>query len=130
MCGEKETNIDWSDKVILIVEDNQLNFKLLEKILEKTGVKILHAECGNDAIKICRETSSINLILMDIQMPGIDGYETTGIIKDIRPSLPVIAQTAYTLGENSQNARKAGFEDFIPKPINQKHLLETIGRYI
>lgn len=120
----------WKDKVVLIVEDNELNFKLLEKMLEKTEVKILHAKDGNDAIEICRECRGIDIVLMDIQMPGIDGCEATRIIKNIHPDVPVIAQTAYSLGGEYKRIRESGCDEYLTKPINQKELLDILSDYL
>ncbi len=126
---DKKTG-DWEEKVILIVEDNELNYRLLEKMLEKTLAKILYAKDGNDAIDICRENTGIDIILMDIQLPGMDGCEATRIIKTILPGVPVIAQTAYSTGGEHIRIRESGCDDYLTKPINQQKLLDILSDYL
>lgn len=128
--NQKQNIPDWQNKVILIVEDNELNYRLLEKMLEKTKVKIIHARDGQDAIDISRKESSIDLVLMDIQMPGIDGFEATEKIKSFLPDVPVIAQTAYSSGLEQKRIKAAGCSDYLTKPINQQHLLDIIDSYL
>jgi len=86
---------DWNSKTILIVEDEPANYLFIEKILRPTNSTLLRAENGNEGIKMVQENDAIDLVLMDIYMPGMDGFEATDQIRKIRPELPVIAQTFY-----------------------------------
>ncbi|MGE0090769.1 MAG: PAS domain S-box protein [Bacteroidales bacterium] len=114
------------DKYILIVEDDYSSFLFLESVLEDRGAKIIWAESGLAAIEIVKQNPLISLVLMDIQLPGMSGYETTGIIKKLRPELPVIAQTANAMEGDQEKSFKAGCDDYISKPINHSLLLNKI----
>ncbi len=124
------TYFRWDDKVILIVEDNDLNSKLLLKMMEPTGARVIIAKDGKPAIEECRTNSKIDLVLMDIQMPEMDGYEATRTIKDIRPEIPIIAQTAYAMAEEREKIISAGCNDYLPKPIRQRDLYQMLGKYL
>ncbi|MFW6019364.1 MAG: response regulator, partial [Bacteroidales bacterium] len=86
-------NFNWSDKLILIVEDVEANHLFIASALKKTNARMLWAKNGNDAVKQVLENPDIDLVLMDIRLPEIDGYEATRQIKAFRPKLPIIAQT-------------------------------------
>ena len=124
------TYFRWDDKVILIVEDNDLNSKLLLKMMEPTGARVIIAKDGKPAIEECRTNSEIDLVLMDIQMPEMDGYEATRTIKDIRPEIPIIAQTAYAMADERDKIISAGCNDYLPKPIRQKDLFRLLSKYL
>ncbi len=119
---------DWSDKKILIVEDDPLSSKFLETILEDTNATILIAKDGQEAIDITKQTDDLALILMDIQLPGISGNEATEEIRKIRSDLPVIAQTAHAMAEDKNRSIEAGCDDYITKPINLDMLLDKIQK--
>ncbi|MCK8522923.1 transporter substrate-binding domain-containing protein [Aquimarina sp. D1M17] len=119
-------------QVILIVEDGDVNFLFLKTILQKMkGYKfVIHrAENGKKAVDICENNENIDLILMDIRMPVMDGYTATKKIKKIRPKLPIIAQTAYSTEEDVQRALEAGCDDFVAKPVDRKILKPIINKY-
>ncbi len=118
------------NKIILIVEDDELNFELLNIILEPTNAIVIHAESGEDAIRIFSANKSINLILMDIRLPGINGYQAMRSIKDINPSMRIIAQTAFAMTEDNQKCIDQGFDDYIAKPINRKLLFKIIEKQL
>lgn len=115
---------------ILIVEDEEINYHYLAQILKKKARNIFHARDGYSAIEQCRSNREINLVLMDIKLPGINGLETTAEIKKFRPDLPVIAQTAYTLVGDREKALMAGCNDYISKPINMEKLYEMLSKYV
>lgn len=117
---------DWGEKTILIGEDEMVNLKLLEMILLKTKVKILHGHTGLEVLKIFRNNPDISLILMDIKMPDMDGVEATQQIRKLNPDIPIIAQTAYALEDEKIKCIEAGFSGYVTKPINRKELLNTI----
>jgi PAS domain S-box-containing protein len=124
------TIIDWSDKLILVAEDVESNFFLIQTILNKTGVKLLWAKNGQEAQEMCRNNFEIDLVLMDIQMPVMSGYDATREIKKIRPSLPIIAQTAYAMSGEKEKTMEAGCDDYIPKPLKKRELISKIHRFL
>lgn len=113
-----QNRFNWQGSTILIVEDNFISFKLLEVLLKNTSVTILHADNGQKAVDLVTLNPEINLVLMDIQLPLLDGYQATTEIKKIRPSLPIIAQTANTMDDDKTKCIKAGCNDYITKPID------------
>ena len=123
------TNYQWPDKVILIVEDDPSSSIFLEELLKRTSVKLLFADNGQKAINICNEDTKIDLVLMDIKIPGTDGVKATKEIKKNRPELPVIAQSAITLDEEKKLAFEHGCDDYITKPLNVEELLKKIGLF-
>lgn len=122
--------INWSDLCILVVEDNYVSFHLFQVSLQKTGVKILHADTGYKAIEMVEQNKDIDLVLMDIQLPVLNGYEATKKIKKIRPGLPVIAQTANATDEDRILCINAGCSDYLTKPINLDRLYEILNKYL
>ncbi len=121
---------NWSDKTILIAEDVDANFLFLEKILSDTNVKIIRAINGKEAIDIYKNNKDINLILMDIRMPEIDGFDATKEIKKINKNIPIIVETAYTIENGKMLGEEAGCDDYIVKPININKILAIISKYI
>jgi CheY-like chemotaxis protein len=119
----------WDGKTILIVDDEYVNFLLFEAILEDTGTKLIHASNGEKAVQECLKNNDIDLVLMDIKMPVLDGYEATKKIKETRKNLPVIAQTAYTASEDYYKCMSSGFDEYIPKPIERELLLFKISNF-
>ncbi len=121
---------DWSDKVFLVVDDVEANFRFLKAVFRETRALILWAKSGEEAIKICRNNSSINLVLMDIRMPDLDGNATTKAIRDFAPDLPIIAQTAFADEDDRQLALSSGCDDYISKPICRKELASLITQML
>ena len=117
---------NWSDKVILIAEDEKANFIYLNTILSKTNARIYWAANGFVAVELCKR-KNIDLVLMDIKMRGMNGYEATQKIKSMYPDMPVIAQTAYAMSEDIDKLMKAGCNDYIVKPIKSSELLPLIN---
>ena len=120
----------WDEKTILIVEDESNNHSYIQELLSPTSIKMLHAWDGKDAIDQVRKHPDISLVLMDIKMPIMNGYEATRQIKEIRPLLPVIAQTAYALSHDREQALIAGCDDYISKPISKVALVDLIAGYL
>jgi CheY-like chemotaxis protein len=87
---------NWQEKTILIVEDEHINFRYLQEIIKKTQAQILRAENGFDAVDVARN-NKLDLILMDIKLPVMDGYEATRQIREFNKNVPIIAQTAYVI---------------------------------
>ncbi|MDD3723740.1 MAG: response regulator, partial [Lutibacter sp.] len=111
---------------ILIAEDEESNFIYLNELLGVHNFKVIHAINGKEAVDLCAKNKEIGLVLMDINMPVLNGYEATKQIKKINPELPIVAQTAYTMTENKDAAKKAGFDGFLSKPIRKSDLFEWI----
>jgi len=121
---------NWDNHIILIAEDECFNYLFLEELLSPTGIKILHAKDGKEAVELVSKYPNISLVLMDIKMPVMDGYAATRLIKALKPDLPVIAQTAYAMSEDKEKTRDAGFDNFISKPIVQDNFIKVLADYI
>ncbi len=115
--------------VILIVEDDESVFEYFEAIFNHQPCTLLKAYNGESAISVCDEHPEIDLVLMDLKMPVMNGFEATKIIKQMRPTLPVIAQTAYALAGDEHRARQAGCDDYITKPIKRSKLFEKMKKF-
>jgi len=129
--SQTEQLYDWSSKTILIAEDENMNYRLLEIALSKTKVKLIRAENGVQAFEYIKNNLSTppDLILMDIQMPLMNGYEATSEIKKINQSIPIIAQTAFALEGEETKTKNAGCDGYLTKPIRQQKLFETISSF-
>ncbi len=114
---------------VLIVEDDDASAKLLNIIMKGFSREILYARNGDEAINMCLEINEIDLILMDLQMPGTNGFEATKQIRNFNKSVVVIAQSAYTLSQYKEKALLSGCNDFINKPVKRAELLSTIHRH-
>lgn len=114
---------------VLVVEDERLNYLFLKKILEKTGADIIYTSNGIDAIKAVKENPDIDLILMDLKMPKIDGYEATRQIRSFQKKVPIIAVSAYAMGGEAEKAIEAGCNDYIAKPFEVETLLTKLKDY-
>lgn len=128
--GRKKLTYDYSGKLILIVEDVESNFELLKVLIEPTGAEILWAVDGQQAVDLCFSNPEIDLVLMDIQLPLIDGLEATRQIKSRLPFLPIIAQTAYALVDEKEACFEAGCDGYIAKPIRSSYLLPVLDELI
>lgn len=113
-------------KTILIVEDVEASYELLNTILRKSSYNTLWVKNGEEAISICKENTAIDLVLMDINMPVMNGYEATKVIKEFRPDLPIIAQTAFAIAGDKEKSIEAGCDDYISKPIKRNLILSKI----
>jgi PAS domain S-box-containing protein len=124
------TNLNFSGKTVLIAEDEVSNCEYLKILLTKLDIRVLLANNGLDAIDQCKNDISIDLVLMDIKMPLLNGYDATKEIKILRPGLPIIAQTAFATVEDRAEALAAGCDDYISKPIKSSLLTEIIKKYL
>lgn len=115
---------------ILVVEDDEPSYFLIKVLLEENGLKVLWANKAEEAIRLCEENSGISVVLMDIHLPGMNGYQATEKIKALRPGLPVVAQTAYATVGDREKALQAGCNDYIAKPIRAKELLTKIQQLL
>ena len=121
---------NWKDKVILVVEDDEVNYQFIEAVLEKSHVQMLHAENGNQALELCKTINKIDLILMDIKLPDKNGYEITREIKEFRKDIPIIAQTAFAIMEVKDKCLSSGCEDVISKPVEIESFMQKINKYL
>jgi len=127
-----EGNLNLSGKNILIVEDDEYNYLYLHEILQQAGVNVYHAVNGREAIHFVKEKQgeNIDLVLMDIEMPEVNGYEATAYIKKEFPRIPVIAQTAYASMEEKTKCLQAGCDAYLAKPLQINDLIDEIKKYI
>jgi len=121
---------DLQKHIFLVAEDDAISYSYLNKVLGSEKVKLLRALNGEEAVSICRENPEISMVLMDIKMPVLDGYEATRQILAFRPGLPVIATTAYAFAEDQQKALSCGCVDYISKPLNKDKLMEIINKHL
>lgn len=124
------TDRNWTGKKILIAEDIQVNFILLEAILKTTNAELLWARDGKEAVEMCNDHEDIDLVLMDINMPVMNGMEATKEIRKLRKNLPVIAQTAYEMDFGYDELIGAGLTSVMSKPLLPDMTLEAISEYI
>ena len=117
-------------KTVLIAEDEIYNYYYIEELLKPMNVKTLHAWNGLEAVELAKNHPDISLVLMDIRMPEMDGLAATKLIKELRPQLPVIAQTAYATREDRENALASGFDYYLSKPIRRALFVEVIDKYL
>jgi len=116
-----------SGELILIVEDQPLNRKLVRDVLQAKGYRTTEAETGEDGVRVGHEQVP-DLVLMDIQLPGISGMEVLKRLRDdpVTRSIPVIAVTASAMQQNQREILAAGFDGYLPKPININDFLKTV----
>lgn len=119
---------NWTNRIILIAEDDKMNMEVFHAMLEPTGAKLINAKTGAQAIKMC-DNLSFDLILMDIRLPVINGLEATKRIKEKNSRIPIIAQTAYAYSDDKVKCLNAGCDGFITKLVRKERLLKMIDKY-
>lgn len=124
------TVYNWKGKTILIAEDEKTNYSLLENIISPTNASVIWVKNGMDAIEACRDNENIDLVLMDIKMPDMNGLEATKRIRKIKKNLPIIAQTAYATPNDEDNCLRAGCNDYLAKPLGIDDILTKINKYL
>lgn len=130
---EKTNNIEynWSNKKILIAEDEMMNYLYLEEALRETKVIVVWCQNGQDAVnKIVKENVKFDAILMDVKMPRMNGYEATKLIKEFNSKIPIIIQTAFAMPDERAKGFEVGCNDYLEKPIRQKKLLSILNKYL
>jgi two-component system, cell cycle response regulator DivK len=130
---EKQNQIDspnWSDYTVLVAEDEDTNFVYLQTALAKTNINVIRAKNGKEAVDTVRTNPYIDIILMDIKMPEMNGLEATRSIKSFRKDIPIIAQTAFAMDEDKRNCEAIGCDDFLAKPIRYKILIEALSKFL
>ena len=115
---------------ILIAEDVESNFLYLKAVLSKLNANVFWAKNGLEVLEICEKEENLDLVLMDLQMPEMNGYEATQILKKKYPNLPVVAQTAFAMSDDREKALNAGCDDYLAKPIKSKDLLTITEKYL
>ena len=121
---------NWANYSILIADDEPLIIDFFREVLLPTKINMYFAEDGKQAISFVKEHDDIDLVLLDIRMPEMNGFEVFKTIKSIRPELPVIAQTAYAFYDDRAKIKAAGFDDYISKPINNDSLYNKIESFL
>ena len=120
----------WTDKTLLLVEDEEANITYLTDLLMPTGVNLLIARNAKEAFAFFDKEQLVNLVLMDLKLPQVSGYEITRLLKLTSPKLPVIAQTAYALADERKQILESGFDDYLAKPINKEILYSVLAGYL
>lgn len=120
----------WNNKTILVADDIDANYVYLKAALKKTEANVLWARNGVEAVDFVKNGSGINLILMDLVMPEMDGFEATKMIKDLNNQIPIIGQTAYPSQKNFSVAKESGFDSMLEKPIKVNRMLMELDKYL
>jgi len=120
----------WPDKKILIAEDDNVYFQYLNLIISQNGIQIIRAKNGVEAIELFKQHPDIALILMDLDMPEINGFQALASIRKENKHIPVIAQTASEFAQIKDEYIRSEFNEYIYKPINKKALIKTLNRYL
>ncbi len=121
---------NWQNKKILIAEDSEMNFILLKKNLENSGAIILWAKNGLEMVQSIENRRDVDLILMDISMPKMDGFSATKLLRKAGIQIPIIAQSAFIMDEDKAKIIEAGCNDFIEKPFDKEVLLAKIDSFL
>lgn len=127
---KKSDKTNWKGKTILVAEDEQSNFELVKATLFPTNAGVIRAHNGKEAVTTCRKNDKIDLVLMDIRMPEMNGYEATRLIKEFRPKLPIISLTAYAMPDDKKKSTDAGCDNYITKPIKPKEFIDKLKEYL
>ena len=127
---ELKATIDWKDHTILVAEDEESNFMYISELLSETHANLLHVSNGQDAVQLCKSNQTIDLVLMDVKMPILHGFDATREIKKTRPNLPIIAQTAFAMSHDKAAAQEAGCDGYISKPMESQKLISLIAKHL
>jgi len=117
-------------KNIIIAEDDETNFYLLKEYLEFSKANIIWCKDGKETVEKVEVIKEPDMILMDIRMPILNGYDALKIIRKKHPEIPIIAITAYAINGDRERGLKAGFNEYLPKPVSHKVLMETILKFL
>ena len=127
---DDEPQYRWETKKILVVEDDESSAFLLGAILKETGATVVYTTGGLEAVDFMRHHPETDLVLMDINLPDMDGFSATREIKSFARNVVVIAQTAYAFSTDHQEAKRAGCDDYLTKPLNMSLLLDKMNGYL
>ncbi|MEA3495887.1 MAG: response regulator [Bacteroidota bacterium] len=120
----------WINNTILVVEDEDVNFQLIKYCLKKTGANLKWAKNGKESLYLLNKYNDIDLVLMDIRMPLMDGIKATKKIRQNKMDLPVIMHSSFENDYHYDNEIETLFSDFVPKPFKREFLINTIAKYI
>lgn len=118
------------ETTVLVADDDEVSVMLIEKMLQRENISIFHARNGNETIQLIKTEPSIRLILLDLKMPVMNGFETAAEIRKFNDSIPIIAQTAYALAGDREKALNAGCNEYITKPLHRSDLFKVIKQFI
>jgi CheY-like chemotaxis protein len=130
LIEEKKEVFNWKNKTILIADDIDINFAFLKAAVKNTNAEVIWAKNGKEAVDLVQSNPDISIVLMDIIMPEMDGFEATRRIKQINSNLPVVCQTAYPSKENYLASLECGFDTYLAKPIKVQGMLQVIDKYM
>lgn len=128
--NQSQERNDWSDKVFLVVDDVQANFIFLKAMFKEANATVLWAKNGREAIDLAQKAPRIDLVLMDIRMPEMDGYEASSALRKLYPDLMIVAQTAFSEPEDFELAMQSGCNEYITKPISYTELFSLVTKLI
>jgi two-component system cell cycle response regulator DivK len=122
---------NWKDRTVLVAEDDEMSFRYIELVLSrKTNINIIWAINGQQAVEYCQLYSHIDLVLTDLQLPVFDGLEVIRRIRQMKPGLPIIVQTANAMNDECEKCMKAGSDGYITKPINLSELFSRMDHLL
>ena len=122
--------LSWPGKKVLIVEDDKFGFEFIRVILRDRGLEIIHSVDGAQALQIFNENPDLDLILLDIQIPTLDGYTVCRKIRETNGDIPIIAQTAYALNDEQAKCEEAGCNAYFSKPLSIDKLIRTMDKFL
>ncbi len=128
--NKTDINEKLKDLTVLVAEDDEINFIYIREIFRGTGAVILHAVNGKEAVEMIQSNEKIGFVLIDIKMPVMNGYDAIKRIRELRPNLPIIAQTAFALSDEMVKAFNAGSNDYISKPFKKEQLLDFVKKHL
>jgi len=120
----------WKNKIILIVDDIKINYILITRQLRKYGASFVWLKDGTEVVKYVQSKKQVDLILMDVRMPNLNGVDATIVIKKLNPKIPIIMQTACVMGDDCDKLEDSQCDDIIYKPIIAEKLIEMINKFI
>jgi CheY-like chemotaxis protein len=123
-------NYNWENKWIIVVEDIDFNFKLIKRQLKKTKAEIVWLKNGQESIDYVKERKPVDVILMDVRMPVMNGIEATRVIKQLNSDIPVIIETACVVGSDYEEVKSSGCDDYLFKPLKADEMLAMIDKYL
>ncbi len=130
IMSDNKVSYDWAGKTVLIVEDVSHNYKFIVYAIKSTNIEVLWAKDGKEAFEAIKRGTKVDLILMDINMPIMNGYKSIRLIKKQDKNIPIITQTAYAFAGEKEKSFAAGSDDYILKPIRTAELLEVMAKYL
>jgi CheY-like chemotaxis protein len=127
---DNKSIVSFMNKTILVAEDDDINFLVVKKSLEPYGFNLVRAENGKEAVDICEKSDNIDLVLLDLKMPVMDGLEAMKHIKKFRPKLVFVALSAYAFDSDKKNALELGCSEYISKPFSKKELIDILAKFL